>query len=101
VGEFLIIVGTFHASFWAALGIATGLVLGAAYALWLYRRVVFGPLEKADLTSLLDLSGREILIFAPILLFVLWIGIYPKPYLDAMHSSVLHLIKQVEGTASL
>ena len=81
VGEFLILVGVFQVSTWVAALAATGLVLGAAYMLWLYRRVIFGKLKKEDLKSILDLNPREIAIFVPLVILTLWMGIYPTPIL--------------------
>lgn len=95
VGEILVLIGTFQASQWAAFVAATGLVLGAAYMLLLYRRVCFGDLVKRDLLKLPDLSLREKLIFAPLVVSVIWLGVYPKPVFDAMAPSVRHLIGQV------
>ncbi len=97
VGEFLVIVGTFQASMIVSALIATGVVLGAAYALWLYRRIAFGTLDKADLKEMEDLNRRELWIFVPLILMVLWIGIYPKPFFDAMSASVKHLIVQTQA----
>ena len=97
VGEFLVIVGSFQAKPYLATLIASGLVLGACYALWLYRRVMFGELVKTDLLAMPDLSRREWLIFLPLILTVLWLGIYPQPFLDAMHVSVQHLMAQAGG----
>jgi NADH-quinone oxidoreductase subunit M len=97
VGEILVLIGGFQANQWAALFAATGLVLGAAYMLWLYRRVCFGELTKSDLKKMKDLSAREKLIFVPIIVAVLWLGIYPKPILEALHPSVEHLIMQVKN----
>lgn len=95
VGEFLVILGVFKVSAKVATLIATGMVLGAAYALWLYRRVVFGELVKADLMKMPDLSKREWAIFLPLIIMVLWIGIYPNSFLSSMHTSVEHLLQQV------
>jgi NADH-quinone oxidoreductase subunit M len=95
VGEFLVLLGAFKASSWVAFLAATGVVLGAAYMLWLYRRVVFGPIANEEVRRMLDLSKRELVIFVPIVALVLWIGIYPKPYLHAMEASMGHLITQV------
>jgi NADH-quinone oxidoreductase subunit M len=97
VGEFLVLVGAFHAETYVAFLIATGLVLGAAYALWLYRRVVFGELVKQDLLKMPDMSVREWIVFLPLIISVLWLGVYPAPILNALHSSVLHLIQQTGG----
>jgi len=64
------------------------MVLGAAYMLWLYRRVIFGKLTKADLMDIADLNRREILVFAPLLAIVLWMGIYPTSFIEVMEPSV-------------
>jgi NADH-quinone oxidoreductase subunit M len=82
VGEFMVLMGSFQANTWAALFATTGIILGATYMLYLYRRVIFGELTRADLKSIADLDRREIAIFAPLVLMVLWMGIYPKPFLD-------------------
>ena len=95
IGELLILQGVFvKSTAWAAFA-ASGVVLGAAYMLWLYRRVIFGKLEKADLLKMLDLSPREIAIFVPLILIVLWMGIYPKPFTDVMNTSVTELLRHV------
>ena len=88
VGEFLILLGTFQANTWVAFLATTGVVLSAAYALWLYRRVIFGTLDKEGLKTLLDLSGREKLILYPLVAAVLFFGIYPTPVLDVTQASV-------------
>jgi NADH-quinone oxidoreductase subunit M len=92
VGEFLVIVGTFQVNTTVALLIATGMVLGAAYMLYLYRRVIFGKLTKQHLMAITDLSAREKAIFAPMIVLVLWMGIYPVSFLDVMSASVENLI---------
>jgi len=96
VGEFLVLLGAFKANTYVAFGAATGVVLGAAYALWLYKRVVFGEVTNEEVKTMKDVSAREFLIFVPLVLSVLWLGIYPKPYLAAMEASVKHLIAQVD-----
>jgi len=96
VGEFLVLVGAFKANTWVAAFAATGVILGAVYMLYLYRRVVFGQLTKEHLKSVKDLSRREMLVFAPLVVLVLWMGIYPPAFLDFMHVSVNHLLEQVE-----
>lgn len=95
VGEIMVLAGAFKASTWATAGAATGMILGAAYMLWLYRRVMFGPLTKPELKELLDLNGREVATLLPIVGLVLWLGIYPAPLLDAIEPAVQHLVKQV------
>ncbi len=92
VGEFLVMMGVFQVNSWVGLFVATGLVLGAAYMLYLYRRVVFGRLTRDDLKDILDMNAREIFIFAPLVILVLWMGIYPSTFLDPMHASVAKLI---------
>ena len=94
VGEFLILVGAFQVNTWVAALATTGIILGAAYMLYLYRRVIFGKLEKEDLKSILDLKPREIAIFVPLIIVTLWMGIWPSPFLEVMDASVANLIEQ-------
>jgi len=94
VGEFLVLAGAFKVSTWVALLATTGIILGAAYSLWLYRRVIFGELTKPDLKKMMDLSPREIAIFAPLVFVVFWMGIWPDPFLEVMAVSVDNLIEQ-------
>jgi NADH-quinone oxidoreductase subunit M len=94
VGEFLVLVGVFQVNTWVAVLATTGVILSAAYMLWLYRRVIFGKLEKDDLKDIQDMNWREGLIFAPLVVVVLWMGVYPGPFLDVMHVSVANLIEQ-------
>ena len=101
VGEFLVLVGAYQANTWVALLTTTGIVLGAAYMLWLYRRVIFGKLEKEDLKKMLDLSGRESLIFLPLIFVVLWMGIYPQPFFDIIHGSVANLIDNYQAAVGV
>jgi NADH-quinone oxidoreductase subunit M len=96
VGEFLILVGAYQVNTTVAFFATIGVILGAAYSLWLYRRVVFGELVKDDLKNIMDVGRREILIFAPLILVAFWIGIYPEPFLDVMHASVINLMDQHE-----
>ncbi len=93
VGEILVLVGLFQVSILVTALAATGIVLGAAYMLWLYRRVIFGPLTREELKTILDLDRREIAIFVPLVLVVLWMGIYPSSFLDPMQASVENLIQ--------
>ncbi|MBM3541135.1 MAG: NADH-quinone oxidoreductase subunit M [Alphaproteobacteria bacterium] len=97
VGEFLVLLGAFKANTWVAAVAATGMILGAAYMLWLYRRVIFGPLVKDDLKYLPDLSRREILVFAPLVVVTLWMGIYPVSFTRVMDASVTQLIQNYEA----
>jgi NADH-quinone oxidoreductase subunit M len=93
VGEFLVMVGAFHASTWLAALITTGIILGAGYMLWLYRRVIFGPMVKEELKGLLDLSPREVAVFAPLVLLVLWMGIYPSSFTEVYDASIANLLE--------
>ena len=92
VGEILVLIGVFQVNTWVALLAATGIVLGAVYMLYMYRRVIFGRLEKAELKSIADLNWRELAVFAPLVLLVLWMGIYPMSFLDPMEASVAKLV---------
>lgn len=92
VGEILIMVGVFQVSTWICALIATGMILGAAYMLYLYRRVIFGELTKENLKSILDLNVREVAIFVPLILVVLWMGIYPLSFLLPIEVSVAKLV---------
>ena len=97
VGEFLILLGTFRVSTLYSTLAATGMFLGVAYMLYLYRRVIFGTITRADLRNLLDLSVREKIVFAPLLVVVLWMGFYPSSFLRPIQVSVDHLVQQVNA----
>jgi NADH-quinone oxidoreductase subunit M len=106
VGELLSLVGIYQASSWVALICTTGIILGAAYMLYLYRRVVYGPLDKPDVAAMPDLSVREVLLLAPIALAVLWMGVYPESFLAPMRADVASLTARIdrarpEGDAKL
>jgi len=97
VGEFLVLVGAYKAGSWVAFGAAIGLILGAGYMLWtLYRNVIFGEVTKDDLKGLADLNRREWALFAPLIALVLWMGVYPKPFLNFIQVPVENLIVQME-----
>ena len=100
VGEFLVLTGAFQASTWVATLAATGVILGAAYMLYLYRRVVFGKLEKDHLKDILDLNWREVAVFAPLVVLAIWMGVYPTSFTKPMHASVVNLVTKYE-TASV
>jgi NADH-quinone oxidoreductase subunit M len=93
IGEFLTLIGTFKINTWVTTFATTGVILSAAYALWLYRKVIFGPLQKASLATISDLGGREVLIFAPLVILTLFFGVYPKPVLDMSAASVAALVE--------
>ncbi len=92
VGEVLVLVGVFQVNTWVALLAATSMVLGAAYMLYLYRRVIFGVMTKDDLKGILDIGWREKAVFAPLIVLVFWMGIYPATFIDMMAASVSNLI---------
>ena len=94
VGEFLTMLGAFQANTWVAIFATTGVILSAAYALYLYRRVVFGALVKPALQTIMDLTPREIAILAPLVVATIVLGVYPKPIFDVTSASVAHLIEQ-------
>lgn len=96
VGEFLVLMGAFQANTWVALFAATGLILGAAYMLSLYRRIVFGKLTRDDLKTILDMSPRELAVFVPLIVVVIWMGVYPSSFLAPMHASVGKLINDYQ-----
>ena len=96
VGEVLVLFGAFQANTWVAALAATGVVLGAAYMLYLYRRVIFGKLVKNDLMKILDVSPPEVAVFAPLIVLVFWMGIYPVSFLDVVHVSVENLLLHVD-----
>jgi NADH-quinone oxidoreductase subunit M len=95
VGEFLTLLGVFKVNTWVALFAATGVILSAAYALWLYRKVIFGALTKESLEGLLDLSPREKTILYPLIVLVIFFGVYPMPIFDATATSVEALVNTI------
>ena len=95
VGEFMVIMGAMKASFWLAFAAATTLIFGAAYTLWMYKRVIFGPVANDHVAALTDLNGRELLVLGLLALAVLWMGVYPLPFTEVMHSSVNELLRHV------
>ena len=93
VGEFLSLTGAFRINTWVAFLATTGIILSAAYALYLYRRLIFGRLEKANLKFITDLTWREVAVMTPLVALTILFGIYPAPILDASAVSVDALIK--------
>ena len=96
IGEFMILIGAYKANTWVALLATTGIILGAAYMLYMYRRVIFGELLKDDLKEILDLDFRELCIFTPLIILVIWMGIWPQPFLDVMDVSVKNLLENYQ-----
>ena len=99
VGEFLALVGTYHASSWAAAVATTGIILGAAYMLYLYWRVVYGTQRHADAAAMPDLDARELWLLTPIAAAVLWMGVYPESFLSPMRADVGRLVERLAPTA--
>ncbi len=95
IGEFMVILASFRANVWYAFLAATILVLGAAYTLWLIKRVIYGPVANDNVAALKDLNGREFLVLGALAAAVLLVGIWPAPLLDAMRASTLHLAQQL------
>ncbi len=97
VGEFLTLLGAFRANTWVAFVATTGVILSACYALWLYARVVFGPLEKPSLKNITDLSPREIGLLAPLVVLTIYYGVQPGPILDVFAAPTSALIQQTQA----
>ena len=100
IGEFLILLGAFQVRWWWGAFAVTGIILGAAYMLWLYQRTMFGEVTKEENKSLPDLDAREMATLLPIIAFCFWIGLYPAPFLKAMEASVANVIQTVEKGAA-
>jgi NADH-quinone oxidoreductase subunit M len=100
VGEFLTLLGTFRVNNWVATLATIGTILSAAYALWLYRRVIFGKLQKPSLFNIRDIGWREMAILAPLVVLTLVFGVYPKPVLDMSAVSVTQLIDNFQHAVS-
>lgn len=96
VGEFLILTGAFRANVWYAVLAATGVVLSAIYLLWMYQRAMNGPVSNEANARLPDLSRREIALLAALVIFIIWIGVYPRTFLDPMQASVINLLGMVK-----
>jgi NADH-quinone oxidoreductase subunit M len=100
VGEWMVILGAVQYNFWIGLLAATTLIFGAAYTLWMVKRVYFGDVANDDVKALTDINGREFLMLAMLAVAVLWMGLYPKPFTDVMHVSVTELL-QARGRSKL
>jgi len=95
VGEFMVILGAVKANVWYAVAAATTLVFGAAYTLWMYRRVIFGAVANHQVAGLSDLNARECLVLGLLALAVLVMGIWPYPFAEVLHTSVNDLLNHV------
>jgi NADH-quinone oxidoreductase subunit M len=100
VGEFLSLLGAFRANTWVSFLATTGVILSAGYALWLYRRVMYGPLVKPELTTIADLNRREMISLVPLVLLVIYYGIQPGPILDAFAAPTDALMKTYQAALS-
>jgi len=96
VGEFLVLLSIFSVNTYFAVFATTGVVLAATYSLWLYRKVIFGALVKDDLMDIIDLTRKEIIIFAPLIFLTLFIGIYPKPVIDIIEPATTNLVENIQ-----
>ena len=97
VGEFLTLLSAFQVNTWVAFFATTGVILSACYALWLYRKVVFGQLEKPALKDILDLNPREVAVFVPLVLLTILFGVWPGPVLDTSAAAVAALVQDVQS----
>ena len=98
VGEWMVILGAVKANFWLGFAAASALVFGAAYTLWMFKRVYLGPVANDDVKALTDINAREFLMLSLLAIAVLWMGIHPKPFTDVMDTSVAELLKHVAQT---
>lgn len=96
VGEFMVILGSIKAGFWVAFWAATTLIIGAAYTLWMYKRVIFGPIVNKQVEELRDISGFELSAYVLLAIMVLAMGVYPKPMLEYVHQTVSHTLAQAD-----
>jgi NADH-quinone oxidoreductase subunit M len=95
VGEWLVILAAVKVNFWLAFAAAVSLILGAAYTLWMYKRVIYGDVANAHVAALADLSRREFWLLGSLAAAVLIMGIWPRPFIDVMHTSVVDLLAHV------
>jgi NADH-quinone oxidoreductase subunit M len=101
VGEFLILLGAFQVSPWLAAVATTGIIFAAVYLLWMYQRVVFGEIRHEENRHLKDLCVREWALLVPVLIFIVWIGVYPSLFTDKARASIDALLAQVQSKASV
>ena len=98
VGEFMVILASVKVNFWLGATAATIMIVGAAYTLWMYKRVIYGAVANESVKALTDVNRREFWLLAALALLVLWMGVWPKPFIDVMHSSVADLLTHVAGS---
>jgi NADH-quinone oxidoreductase subunit M len=95
VGEFMVILGAVKFNFWVAVAAASSMVIGAAYTLWMYKRVIFGDVANHHVAELTDVNNREFAILGVLAICTLWMGLYPLPFTEVMHASVTDLLRHV------
>jgi NADH-quinone oxidoreductase subunit M len=95
VGEWMVILGAVKANFWLGVAAATALIWGAAYTLWMMKRVYLGPVANDNVRKLIDINPREFLMLALLAIAVLYMGLYPKPFTDVMNTSVADFLKHM------
>ncbi len=95
VGEFMVILSAFKANFWIAFVAATTLILGAAYTLWMVKRVIYGEVKNTKVAELKDMNGREFVVLGTLAVMVLWLGLWPAPLLEVMDATVQHLVEHI------
>ena len=95
VGEFMVVLGTYQVNPWYAILAATGLITGASYTLWLFKRAIFGGIVHPEVAALKDLDAREMLVLGTLAAFTLLLGVWPAPFLDIVHTSVQHPVAQI------
>jgi NADH-quinone oxidoreductase subunit M len=98
VGEFMVILAAVKTSFWLGATAATIMILGAAYTLWMYKRVIYGEVANEEVAALTDVNRREFWLLAAVAVLVFWMGLWPKPFIDVMHNSVADLLVHVAKT---
>ena len=97
VGEFLILLGAFQNNPWAAIISTTAVILAAGYMLWLVRRMFFGPVTKPENETIKDLDRRELAILVPLIILIIWIGVYPRPFLSRIEPDLKAWVEKVQG----
>ena len=98
VGEFMVILGALQANFWFAFLASMTLIIGAAYTLWMVKRVFWGEITNPEVSTLSDINSREFGILAILAIAVLWMGLYPQPVIEVMHASIVNLLEQALTT---
>jgi NADH-quinone oxidoreductase subunit M len=95
VGEFMVILASYKANFWIALTAALTLIVGAAYTLWMVKRVIFGEVRHAEVSQMPDLNAREVVIMSSLAFFVILLGVWPDPLANVMHATIDNLVQHI------